>query len=231
MQLQASVAGLGYAPRRAVNPVLLCSWLHCCDVSPCAADKPFQVKSSGGTLWWYKAEAVRLADGAAPSTSASDTCQWRDQAVTKKYCSRAGADEEGPLCQHGSDIIRTDHWSCCGVGTRDAPCTKVGPWSCLCELLGMGCNLCGGLSGRSVRGWPLVSRVRCGVVDVVPVCCGWDGMCVDRGMLTPVCRWRQSRPLAPAVGDPPWATVWCCRQTTPATPTHRAVRCGPGTLV
>ena len=41
-----------------------------------------------------------------------------------RYCSRAG-DEEGPICGHGSDVIRTDHWSCCGVGERQAACTKV----------------------------------------------------------------------------------------------------------
>ncbi len=46
----------------------------------------------------------------------------RDNAC--RYCSRAG-DEEGPICGHGSDVIRTDHWSCCGVGERQAACTKV----------------------------------------------------------------------------------------------------------
>ena len=85
---------------------------------PERADKPYHIKAAG-RVWWYKAEAVRLADRAGPVAS-----QWRDQAVTKKYCSRAG-DEEGPVCAHGSEIIRTDHWSCCGVGSKGAPCTKV----------------------------------------------------------------------------------------------------------
>ena len=44
--------------------------------------------------------------------------------TTKKYCSRVG-DEEGSLCLHGDDVIRTDHWSCCGVSTRQAACTMV----------------------------------------------------------------------------------------------------------
>jgi hypothetical protein len=75
---------------------------------------------------------------AAPATSAATTQprQWRNQAVTRKYCSRPG-DEEGPLCTHGSDIIRTDHWSCCGVVPRQAACTLVrcsgggvGVWKC-----------------------------------------------------------------------------------------------------
>ena len=86
------------------------------------ADKPYHIRAHDRT-WWYKAEAVRLADGAGGGAPAP-TCQWRDQAVTRKYCSRSG-DEEGPVCDHGSDIIRTDHWSCCGVGERQAACTKV----------------------------------------------------------------------------------------------------------
>ncbi len=44
--------------------------------------------------------------------------------IVCRYCSRVG-EEEGPVCDHGSDIIRTDHWSCCGVGTHQAACTKV----------------------------------------------------------------------------------------------------------
>ena len=87
-----------------------------------ATDKPYHIKAAG-RVWWYKAEAVRLADGAPPMS------QWRDQAVTKKYCSRSG-DEEGPICGHGSDAIRTDHWSCCGVGTRQAACTQVRHRAC-----------------------------------------------------------------------------------------------------
>ena len=85
------------------------------------ADKPYHIKAHDRT-WWYKAEAVRLAEPAAAGPA--PTCQWRDQAVTRRYCSRAG-EEEGPICGHGSDIIRTDHWSCCGVGERQAACTKV----------------------------------------------------------------------------------------------------------
>jgi hypothetical protein len=97
---------------------------------------------------------------AAPATSAATTQprQWRNQAVTRKYCSRPG-DEEGPLCTHGSDIIRTDHWSCCGVVPRQAACTLVRCSGggvgvlkckgCFCRCLGpcVGCS-CVGLAGR-----------------------------------------------------------------------------------
>ena len=99
--------------------VRVCVWA--CAVGSCPSwkpDKPYHIKAAG-RVWWYKAEAVRLADSAGPVAS-----QWRDQAVTKKYCSRPG-DEEGPVCCHGTEIIRTDHWSCCGVGSRQAACTKV----------------------------------------------------------------------------------------------------------
>ena len=85
------------------------------------SSKPFHVKASNGTMWWYVAEAVRLADG---SSTGASTGEWRDQAVTKKYCSRAG-DPEGAICEHGSDIIRESHWSCCGVLSRGSACTKV----------------------------------------------------------------------------------------------------------
>ena len=84
-------------------------------------------------MWWYRAEAVRLAtdaevaalpSSAAPVPAPTRTNQWRVQATTRVYCSLAGEDEDGPLCAHG-DIIREDHWSCCGGLVHQAPCTKV----------------------------------------------------------------------------------------------------------
>jgi hypothetical protein len=73
-----------------------------------------------GKTWSYRTAALKLADPAAPPPV---SC-WRNQSYTRNYCSRDGY-VEGPLCQHGGDLIRTDHWSCCGVGTQAAPCPKV----------------------------------------------------------------------------------------------------------
>jgi hypothetical protein len=96
----------------------------CCHV--CPADAPFKV-SFGGRSWWYREAAVKLADDAAATSTASDaapTSQWRVQAMTRVYCSLPGVDADGPLCTHG-DIVREDHWSCCGGLVYQAPCTKV----------------------------------------------------------------------------------------------------------
>ncbi len=75
-----------------------------------------QVRASDGRLWWYKAEALCLPPCPVPS-------MWRDQDATAKYCSRP-SDEEGPLCCHGDDVIRTNHWNCCGGGERAAACSR-----------------------------------------------------------------------------------------------------------
>ncbi len=67
---------------------------------------------------------MQLAPDASSARSPAGS-QWRVQATTRVYCSLAGEDEDGPLCAHG-DIIREDHWSCCGGLVHKAPCAKVG---------------------------------------------------------------------------------------------------------
>lgn len=42
------------------------------------------------------------------------------------YCSKPGAQAEGPLCEHGSAIVRAEHWSCCGVTAASGRCTRPG---------------------------------------------------------------------------------------------------------
>jgi hypothetical protein len=96
--------------------------------------RPFLIAAPNGSKAWYLAAAVRLADG---SSTGASTGEWRDQAVTKKYCSRAG-DPEGAICEHGSDIIRESHWSCCGALSRESACTKVP-----CGVLRRGVVWCG----------------------------------------------------------------------------------------
>lgn len=51
---------------------------------------------------------------------------WRDQDVTRVYCSRqVRGHEEGALCTHGPNVIHASHWSCCGGLVKRAECTKV----------------------------------------------------------------------------------------------------------
>lgn len=91
--------------------------------------QPYHVKTTSGAMWWYKAEAVKLAgDSIAVDVVARlgpVSGQWRDQSCQKWPCSRPG-EEEGVLCEHGGDNILTDHWSCCGQGSPEAACTKGG---------------------------------------------------------------------------------------------------------
>ena len=55
---------------------------------------------------------------------AGHTGEWRGQQYSQ-WCSRPGA-VEGPLCSHPVHIITREHWSCCGVERRSAPCTAPG---------------------------------------------------------------------------------------------------------
>ena len=146
-------------------------------------DKPYRVKAAGRT-WWYKAEAVRLADGATVG-------QWRDQRVTAKYCSLPG-DAEGPLCDHGP-VIRTDHWSCCGSGSQQVACTKVRSLQHRCDRYTVR-----GLQHHSyARVWSTchVGRVPHGAELVVSALqwCVHDGWCVFLCVLE-VAGWHPSLP-------------------------------------
>lgn len=68
------------------------------------------------------------SDSKSPKASSSEhSGKWRDHedGSLTQLCSLPGQ-EEGPLCAHGSGLIRTSHWSCCGARKRNAPCKPDG---------------------------------------------------------------------------------------------------------
>lgn len=69
------------------------------------------------------------SDSKAPKASSSEhSGQWRDHgdgSSLGQFCSLPGQ-QEGPVCAHGSGIITTSHWSCCGARKRDASCKPGG---------------------------------------------------------------------------------------------------------
>ncbi len=71
--------------------------------------------------------AAKASSGskAGKASSSEHSGQWRDHDVTSLCCSIPGG-VEGPLCAHGSGIIVTSHWSCCGARKRDASCNPGG---------------------------------------------------------------------------------------------------------
>lgn len=85
----------------------------CLSFSP--PDKPYHVKAPNGALWWYMAEAVRLAEGSAG--------EWREVSSRKTCCSRL-EDLDGAICLHGADATH-NHWSCCGLESPTAACSNV----------------------------------------------------------------------------------------------------------
>eukprot|EP00756_Hemistasia_phaeocysticola_P033960 Hpha_TRINITY_DN16496_c0_g14::TRINITY_DN16496_c0_g14_i2::g.162811::m.162811 len=61
------------------------------------------------------------------------TGMWRSagQTVWRHYCSGREYKEggawlpaEGPLCRHGSAVVREPHWGCCGAIVRSEPCHR-----------------------------------------------------------------------------------------------------------
>jgi hypothetical protein len=68
------------------------------------------------------------SDSKSPKASSSEhSGKWRDaeDGSLTQFCSIPDQ-EEGPLCAHGSGIIRKSHWSCCGARKRNAPCKPGG---------------------------------------------------------------------------------------------------------
>eukprot|EP00755_Sulcionema_specki_P006205 Sspe_Gene.34821::Locus_16908_Transcript_3_4_Confidence_0.400_Length_1816::g.34821::m.34821 len=51
--------------------------------------------------------------------------EWRGGGK-RAWCSRANK-PDGMLCEHGPDIIKEEHWSCCGQTQRSCSCTGVKP--------------------------------------------------------------------------------------------------------
>jgi hypothetical protein len=86
-----------------------------------------------------EAESAAVALSGVSHGAARGTCgEWRNQAVTKKYCSRPG-DEDGVLCEHGSETIVAHHWSCCGIPFPEAACAKVGICTARWDVMGSAC--------------------------------------------------------------------------------------------
>jgi hypothetical protein len=56
--------------------------------------------------------------------------EWRDHQVTPTYCCRSRSDL-GPgstrVCRHGASLVRSSHYSCCGVTDPNRGCSAVVP--------------------------------------------------------------------------------------------------------
>ncbi|GLC66739.1 hypothetical protein PLESTF_000467000 [Pleodorina starrii] len=83
------------------------------------ADGDMKVKFDDGKefcWYWGLVEGPAPEDGGACAPGAHKGV-WRGP-ETKYWCSTASM-TEGPLCKHGSEIIKAPHWSCCGVKEKD----------------------------------------------------------------------------------------------------------------
>ncbi|GIL83740.1 hypothetical protein Vretimale_10529 [Volvox reticuliferus] len=86
------------------------------------ADGDMKVKFTDGNEYCWFWGLVGLAQGG--STSSGGGCApgahkgvWRGP-ETKYWCSTASM-TEGPICTHGSEIVKAPHWSCCGCKDKD----------------------------------------------------------------------------------------------------------------
>jgi len=52
--------------------------------------------------------------------------EWRDLEASEFWCSVPGL-MNGGLCDHGKAVVEAPHWSCCGVLSRGARCSKLRP--------------------------------------------------------------------------------------------------------
>jgi hypothetical protein len=62
--------------------------------------------------------------------------EWRDLEASEFWCSIPGL-MNGGLCDHGKTVLEAPHWSCCGVLSRSARCSKLQPsaaWRALYEV-------------------------------------------------------------------------------------------------
>eukprot|EP01065_Artemidia_motanka_P029109 TRINITY_DN3504_c0_g1_i1.p1 TRINITY_DN3504_c0_g1~~TRINITY_DN3504_c0_g1_i1.p1 ORF type:complete len:914 (+),score=197.19 TRINITY_DN3504_c0_g1_i1:59-2800(+) len=74
-------------------------------------------------LWRGFVPEMEVLDDAGRPKPGQHPGMWRQQ-PKKFYCSKVDQ-KEGPVCEHGSDIIQKDHWSCCGAVDTFAKCTAI----------------------------------------------------------------------------------------------------------
>jgi hypothetical protein len=88
-------------------------------------DHDMKVKFDGGDEYCWFWGLVELptdgggggaGGGSGGCTASSHKGVWRGP-ETKYWCSTASM-TEGQLCTHGSTIIKSPHWSCCGATTK-----------------------------------------------------------------------------------------------------------------
>src|SRR5690349_11985412 len=48
---------------------------------------------------------------------------WREHMRNRYFCCITPTDDDGPACTHG-DVIKADHWSCCGNPIKSSSCQR-----------------------------------------------------------------------------------------------------------